>query len=140
MTEQSFLPPLLAEIAEVAGDRAALLLLSEYGGQRVYFPLRAADNHWLVRLVGREAADAICNLFATRIDAEREKSRHGAGVVIPVADAGARGRAKRLAMKMLADGKSVNEVVKAAGVCQRTGWNYKARVKDVENRKQGRLF
>lgn len=140
MTERPFLPPLLDDIAEAAGLQAALLLMREYGGKRVYIPVRAPEGHWLVRLVGREPADKICALFATRIDSEREKSRHGAEITIPIAGAGAMGAARRRAMELLDKGAPVNEVVRVSGVCQRTAWNYKARVKDVRKKDQGRLL
>ncbi len=140
MNERPFLPPILDDIAEAAGVQAALLLMREYGGREVYIPLRAPDGHWLVNLVGREAADRICALFATRIDADREKSRHGERIVIPIADSGARGGAKRAAFAMLSKNIPANEVARAAGVCNRTVWNYKARVKDAKKKDQGRLF
>lgn len=61
----SWLPGVLAEIAEVADIDAALRISQAKGGSRNYFPLRAADGHWLVELVGREAADKICAHFGT---------------------------------------------------------------------------
>ncbi|WP_432769788.1 MAG: hypothetical protein HEQ22_03310 [Sphingopyxis sp.] len=54
------LPPLLAEIAEVAGEPAALAIARARGGTEVYIPPVPANDHWLCRLVGRDEAKAIC--------------------------------------------------------------------------------
>ncbi|MGX7744965.1 hypothetical protein [Rhodopseudomonas parapalustris] len=57
-------PGVLGEIAEVAGEEAALKLGAAYGGTRVSFPARIkSDDHWLVTCVGRPAAEAICDYF-----------------------------------------------------------------------------
>jgi hypothetical protein len=71
------LPELLAEIAEVAGLPAALAICDARGGQRVYFPARAPDGHWLVELVGRETADVLCAHF-------RSTARGGIELLVPM--------------------------------------------------------
>lgn len=63
MHDNLHLPPLLNEIAEVAGVVAAVQIAEARGGTRVHFPARAPDGHWLVELVGREAADKLCAHF-----------------------------------------------------------------------------
>jgi len=61
------LPAVLQEIAEVAGEAAALKIAAQYGGKRVYFPAKpGADEHWLVTCVGWDAANKICAHFADR--------------------------------------------------------------------------
>ena len=45
MTERLHLPPLLNEIAEVAGVVAALAIAEARGGTRVHLPARAPDGH-----------------------------------------------------------------------------------------------
>ncbi|MBX3527539.1 MAG: hypothetical protein KF904_15150, partial [Rhodoblastus sp.] len=77
MTERLHLPPLLNEIAEVAGVVAAVAIAEARGGTRVHFPARAPDGHWLVALVGREAADELCAHF-------RATQAGGSYVLIPV--------------------------------------------------------
>jgi hypothetical protein len=54
------LPPILTEIAEVAGEEAALAIARVRGGTEVYIPPRPRNDHWLCRLVGRDEAKAIC--------------------------------------------------------------------------------
>ena len=50
----------LGDIARVASEDAALAIARELGGTRVYFPADPAPGHWLTKLVGSEAAKAIC--------------------------------------------------------------------------------
>ena len=59
----SWLPPLLNEIADVIGVDAALALADARGGSRVSIPAKANDKHWLVKTLGREAADKLCDHF-----------------------------------------------------------------------------
>jgi hypothetical protein len=56
----SALHGILAEIAEVAGEDAALAIARARGGQGTYFPANPAPDHWLCRLVGADQARAIC--------------------------------------------------------------------------------
>ena len=53
------LPGILGEIADVAGIPAALAIADEVGGTRINIPARAGDDHWLVKTVGREAAETV---------------------------------------------------------------------------------
>lgn len=65
----SWLPRLLREIAQVAGIEAALKLAESHGGRRVDIPARLTDECWLVKAVGRPAAEAIAaQLGAGRLD------------------------------------------------------------------------
>lgn len=75
------LPLVLAEIAEIVGEDVARLLADTYGGTEVFFPAFAPDDHWLARLVGREAADAICHHFRIFGSSGRPS---GAYVLIPI--------------------------------------------------------
>ena len=55
------LPPLLQDIAEVAGLAAAWQLAEAKGGQRVFIPQKPMK--WVQDLLGSEAAVAICSRF-----------------------------------------------------------------------------
>ena len=57
----------LAEIAIVAGPDAAMALVTTRGGTKVYIPAPKSltDDHWLVRLIGREVAEKLCQYFFT---------------------------------------------------------------------------
>ncbi len=140
-----YLPPLLDEIAQVAGLRAALALSCDYGGGRVYIPARVGETHWLVRCVGREAADKICAHFSATIHNERERSSHGVALIVPLGDHAFYQRARAAAERLTDDGKSQNEIARQIGVSIRTVRRVQARKRDIDRRagfdgKQGRLF
>ncbi|ABD87121.1 hypothetical protein [Rhodopseudomonas palustris] len=63
MTMERF-PGILGEIAEVAGEEAALKIGAAYGGTRCSIPAQIPDGpHWLLDCVGRDAAEAISAHF-----------------------------------------------------------------------------
>ncbi len=59
------LPESMAEVVEVIGLPAALRLAEGLPGVRVYVPERASEDHRLVEILGREAADRLCSHYAT---------------------------------------------------------------------------
>jgi hypothetical protein len=75
------LPPLLGEIAEVAGLHAALALAEACGGTRIDLPMstQLSNMHWLVEIVGREAAIKICKHFSAEHNLELELPRGPTG-------------------------------------------------------------
>ncbi|MEQ1671431.1 MAG: hypothetical protein ABL893_11275 [Hyphomicrobium sp.] len=104
------LPELMVEIAEIAGVEAAITICDRYGGNRVYIPRYAPDHHWLVHCVGRVAADALCEHFASPSGIELE---------LPT---GARlNRTQRRARleKLIADGYTSSEITRRLGVTRR---------------------
>ena len=79
------LPPILAAIAEAAGEEAALLIAQTHGGTRVLMPV-APGRNWLTDLLGAERARTVVEALgpARRIDipigpkgllAEQQRSR-----------------------------------------------------------------
>ncbi|MCV0428856.1 MAG: hypothetical protein K5905_25660 [Roseibium sp.] len=136
MTDE--LPGLLGEIAEVAGLPAALAIAEQVGGTRVTIPSHAMNDHWLVELVGREAADKICDHFRTLSPDQREAgARH---VIIPRGPAGCLTKARTRLAKELEAGTSAREAARRAGLTERTAWRMRAKLRDEENSKQGSLF
>ncbi len=133
----SHLPPLLAEIAQVAGPVAAAQLAKARGGVECYIPARAPDDHWLVQCVGRVAADRLCAHFAAQIDNDSDGSRHGVKIVLPLGESGSRVESRRRVREALEAGKSLSEAARHAGVHQRTVQNIRRRMKD---KRQGSLF
>ncbi len=130
----SYLPGVLAEIAEVAGLIAALAVAEKLGGGRTHFPASAADDHWLTRLVGREAADKICAHF-------RATSRGGIQVDIPLGPRGFYRNARKRALALMAEGVSTYETARRLGIDRSTVRRLKARSKGaVKDGRQGRLF
>lgn len=129
MTERLHLPPLLNEIAEVAGVVAALQIAEARGGTRVHFPARAPDGHWLVELVGREAADKLCVHF--QVD-----RRRGNRVDVPLGPKNFYARARRQALA-LRDEKSVMQIALELQVSDRVVRKW---FEDRTDDRQGSLF
>lgn len=79
------LPGVLRQIADVAGEDAALAIAEVRGGTVVYFPPRPAADHWLCTLIGPERALAVCDLLTcgvgpARVDVPRGPTRQAAKV------------------------------------------------------------
>ena len=91
-TDHLPLPGVLAEVEAVAGRDAALLLAGEKGGTEVYLPSpqSLADDHWLVVMLGRAAAERVCSHFRTHSPRDhqgkgRDFTQHkGGGVRVEV--------------------------------------------------------
>jgi hypothetical protein len=122
---------IMTVIAEAAGDAAALQIQHAKGGlEAVSFPRpeHLNPNHWLVDLVGMEAATAVCSAIG------------GRKVTIPMgatANLGRRWRAMQTAME---GGASNSEAALAAGVHQRTVRRYRGRAGLRRDPGQGNLF
>lgn len=137
------LPAVLQEIAEVAGETAALALASRHGGRRVYFPAESRlflddprDTYWLVDCVGVEAARKICKHF--------EVDGRGQRIEIPLHVGGSyrqfvRSIAKRL-HELDREGKSSTEIAQQLGLTQRTVHRHRARHGQRKDDKQGKLL
>jgi hypothetical protein len=134
------LPGILADIAEVAGLQAALALADQYGGTQVDIPRHAHDQHWLVRCVGREAADRIC-AHMTIMDADG-RTRGARGVLIPRGPMALMRKARRRLADEIRAGRSVRDASRIAGLSERTGWYVKAEIDGQRRRDpdQGDLF
>ncbi|MET4206891.1 helix-turn-helix domain-containing protein [Bradyrhizobium sp. LA2.1] len=139
MTEK--LPGVLAEIAEVAGETAALAIAARHGGRRVYFPAQSKlldgyESYWLVECVGIELARKICAHF--------EVDGRGQRIDIPLHVGGTykqfvRSVAERV-HKLDREGKSSTEISKQLGLTQRTVHRHRAKHGKKKNDKQGNLF
>jgi len=116
----SWLPPLLDEIAELAGLEAALALASHKGGEKKFIPTpdRLDDAHWLVVACGRPAAE----LIAQRLG--------GTMVEIPRGPSGNAARTARRIRTLIEQGASSNEIARACGVVFRTVTRHRARLRD----------
>lgn len=133
------LPGVLAEIAGLVGQGKALQLANEVGGTRVYIPSHASDKHWLVKAVGRDAADKICAHFS--VDRKR-----GQRVEIPIVAGSYKQLLRTIAATvdhMDADEKASSaKIARRAGVTQRTVHRHRARRAVVSKpaSKQGKLL
>lgn len=123
---RSSLPGVLAEIADIAGTEIAWAIARAQGGITVYIPAQPGDDHWLVELVGREAADKISQHFVP--------GKNGIRIEIPMAK---HTRARERLVKALEAGMTAPQAALAAGMHQRSA--YRAR-KRIRKQKQGSLF
>jgi len=131
------LPPLLATIAELAGEPAALAVAREYGGTRVTVPMRARGRNWLTAIVGPAAAERVIAQLggARRIDIPLgpEAQLHGS-----------RRAFERHFEELMAQGKSVTSMARLLGVTERTVRNRRrarrSRAELARDVRQGDLF
>ncbi len=127
----TFLPAVLAEIAEVAGLVPAIQIAKAKGGQRVTFPAKLKDGHWLIEAVGIDAARVICAHFATDVG--------GIDIDIPFGPTSTRARRKRQISELIGQGKSANQIARVVQVDRRTVFRHKKAAGDDSNG-QGSLF
>ena len=104
----SWLPGILADIARVIGVDAALKIAHVKGGGRTSFPQRVTDDHWLVDLIGREKAQALCANFGSK----------GEIIQIP---RGLNQLHKRRFYELRAQGYSIETAARRCGAHLRTG-------------------
>src|SRR5690606_38645812 len=110
------LPGIVAEIAEVAGIDAAWALVGAKGGQQVFIPAKAKPDHWLTKLVGLEAAQAICKHFSI--------NNRGDDILIPMAVAS---RRHEILARALSEGVAVDKAASLAGMHRRTVFRHRKR-------------
>lgn len=131
------LPPVLAEIAEVAGEPAAVLIAARVGGTRVYIPAKVSEDHWLVECVGREKAEKIAAHFVV-------DGRRGTRIDIPLGGAGAYPQLRRAIAKRVheldREGGSARAIARAAGVTTRTVYSHRKAHRGQAKGKQGVLL
>lgn len=134
MSSHAELPAVIAEIADVAGLDAAWALAYEKGGTTVFIPPKVTTNHWLVKLIGIEAAEKLSAHFRVM---SGENRANGISLLIPMASDA------QLAQRweeVLSGDLSLTETARLMKVHERTvsrrranhGWN--------RTGKQGSLF
>ena len=106
------LPHLLAEIAAVAGEAAALAIAAERGGTTIYIPPAPGQDHWISKLVGLENARAIADRLTCGVGGQRFD--------VPAGPSGRDAKARARVAAMLADGCSERDIARATGYTART--------------------
>jgi hypothetical protein len=128
------LPALLAEIAEVAGLKAALAMAEARGGSRVYIPRHPGPGHWLTVAVGAVAARKIADHFAA--------GSAGIEIELPVGPHGTyvrQQRARRARMHALVkDGVSIDRIAREVGIDRSNVKRFKRKLREDDG--QGSLF
>lgn len=137
MTEK--LPGVLAEIADLVGEVAAIKIAAQAGGTRIYIPAHAGDDHWLVACVGRDAADKICAHFAVG----GSRGRQGNRVDIPLYVGGTyRQMLRKISETMYKldrdEHLSSSDIARRAGVTQRSVHRHRARHRGQKTKKNGK--
>ena len=119
LPERAWFSPLLNQIAEIAGDRAALLIGREKACQRVYIPKTITAGHWLIDLVGDEAAHKLAAaLGPNHLD-------------IPPALGGQMRRRRRAITEMTSNGWSINRISKALGIARSTVTDQRRKIEEL---------
>jgi hypothetical protein len=128
------LPGVLKEIADAAGEPAAVLIAAAHGGSRVYIPAKVTDGHWLVECIGRDKADRVCAHFGG-----------GKQIDIPMAGYGTYPQLYRKVAQLIHSldkaGASARQIRKQVGVTERTVHRHRSRHRGgPKNSRQGSLF
>jgi hypothetical protein len=127
--DRAWFSPQLNRIAEVAGDRAALVLGREKACQLIYIPRKPRAGGWLAKLIGMDAATKLAADFG------------GSQILIPPALIGEK-RKRGAAIAQLTDkGYSINQTAQATGVARSTVIEHRARRRGRDDDgNQGSLF
>lgn len=119
--DRAWMTPLLNRIADVAGERAALVLATEKAGQLIYIPSRLTAEHWLSTLIGPESAVALVSVYGARY------------ITIPPVMVGDKRRRARVLADLIARGYSINRIVALTGVSRSTVIEHRARRPGVQD-------
>lgn len=126
------LPALLVEIAEIVGLPAALKLAQAKGGQQVFIPNKIPEEHWLAQLIGRAEAQRLADYFTHEIGAK--------GIPIPKAETIRHRRRMALVKKLLAEGRSANDIAARADLTRRDVFRKKRQLLERQDHPQLDFF
>lgn len=124
-SDRAWMPPLLNRIADIAGERAAILIGTEKACRKIHIPGRVGPKHWLAELVGLEAAQKIVEEFGSQ------------NLVIPPALAGSKRQRARAIAELTGQGLSLNDVAAMVGVARSTVIEHRSKLKKPD---QGTLL
>lgn len=130
------LPGILAEIADVAGEEAALAVARVRGGTQIYIPPIPANDHWLCQLIGPEEAAAVCDRLTAGVGSRRAD--------VPMGEFSAYRAESRnryqLMDQMIAAQKSEREITIATGYTSRAIRRRRAKIGNPADERQISLF
>lgn len=101
------LPGVLREIADIAGEEAALAVAAARGGTQIYLPTVPPIDHWLCRLIGVKQARAVAEHLTCGI--------YGCRIELPLGPAGHAAKARATVDAMLMEGRSERDIAIATG-------------------------
>lgn len=99
---------ILAEIADVAGEDAAMAIANAVGGAAVYIPPVPTNDHWMCRLIGRDEAKAVCE----RLTCGQGRPRR---LEMPLGPASSQAKRRALLDSMLGEDRSDRDIVLRTG-------------------------
>lgn len=121
------LPQVLAEIAEIVGREAALRLAIDRGGQQVFIPASVDADHWLAKLIGLDAAMALCAHFRIGSAEQTAQARfNGVYLLIPLAAQVRRNARLRM---LIEQGLTDRQIIRMTGLHTRTISRHRARLR-----------
>lgn len=126
------LPGILGEIADVAGEAAALAIAKARGGTEIYIPPVPAPDHWMSKLVGSTAARAIADHLTCGVG--------GLRVELPTGPAGHAAQARAQVDAMIREGRSERDIALTTGYTARTVRRRRAQLGKPADTRQGDLF
>jgi len=128
-----WLPPLLNEIADVIGTSATLTLAHDRGGSRIYIPAKVTPDHWLVDLIGLDAAEKLADHYAV--------NGGGQTVDLPVGPSSSAEQVRKRVDELLRENVSADEIARTVKVHRTTVFRRK---RDLDlpktDPRQGDLF
>jgi len=122
------LPGVLGEIADAAGEEAALAVANARGGTQVYFPSVPGHGHWLSRLIGEDAARRVCARLTCGVG--------GIRVDLPLGPTGHAARARARVDALIGEGLSERDIALATGYSIRGVRRRRARLTAREDDRQ----
>ncbi len=131
-------PVQLQEIAEAAGQDAALKLVENVGGSEVLIPRRAGPDHWLTGVVGPEAAEKICAHYRVTDADGREVGN--VKIYVPLLGTSARDLLRQQVRDDVAAGMTVRAAARRARVSERTASRAVGELARAKDKRQGELF
>lgn len=116
------LPPVLAQIAAVVGEEAALKIAKLRGGTQVYIPPIVAADHWLAEAIGHREANILADELTCGIKGFR--------LEIPMGPMSSEAQARAQIDRMIAEGRSERDIALTTRYSIRTVRRHKAKIRD----------
>lgn len=127
----SYVP--LEELVDAIGQQAALQLLAQHGGTRLYIPAHPGPDHAIVKAIGGEAAAKLAEHIATGVG--------GLTIELPRGPAGLAAKHRRRLLEAAGRGDMTErEIAQDLRVHGRTVRRARAKLREEDDAKQGRLF
>ncbi len=77
-----FLPTGIHDIADALSRESMIAVLEQFGGRRMWVPMKASDDHFLAQLIGLDQLEQLCavcagvSMYVPRLAKARARWRH----------------------------------------------------------------